>query len=176
MKPFAMASIIGVGLLLGVGVTAGLALAHNRAPEGPAPVVAVPQEEAQPIPGLAVSVAQDDENPMPEELPNYEPPTLTHRNLGSHLDQLVAEHEESGDQAARGDDASGASESEPVAVTVYLSGNVDPVVQFLEDNGGDPRNVGEDYIEAYVPVSLLGELSERSGVIRVREIQWAQDR
>ena len=57
-----------------------------------------------------------------------------------------------------------------VAVTIYLSGNLDDVVKFLEDNGGSPRNVGEDYIEAYVPVSLLGQVSERPGVIRVREI------
>ena len=59
---------------------------------------------------------------------------------------------------------------ESVAVTIYLSGNVDAVVTFLEENGGDPRNVGEDYIEAYVPVLLLGQLSEQPGVIRVREI------
>ena len=44
------------------------------------------------------------------------------------------------------------------------------MVEFLEDNGGDPRNVGEDYIEAYVPVTLLGELSEQPGVTRVQEI------
>ena len=57
-----------------------------------------------------------------------------------------------------------------VAVTIYLSGNVDDVVTFLEENGGDPRNVGEDYIEAYVPVTLLGQLSQQPGVMRVREI------
>ena len=55
-------------------------------------------------------------------------------------------------------------------MTIYLSGNVNEVVSFLEDNGGDPRNVGEDYIEAYVPVTLLGQVSEQPGVIRVREI------
>ena len=59
---------------------------------------------------------------------------------------------------------------ESVAVTIHLSGSVDAVVAFLEENGGDPRNVGEDYIEAYVPVSLLGPVSERPGVLRVREI------
>ena len=59
---------------------------------------------------------------------------------------------------------------ESVAVTIYLTGNVDDVVNFLEDYGGDPRNVGEDYIEAYVPVTLLGPVSEQPGVIRVREI------
>ena len=30
--------------------------------------------------------------------------------------------------------------------------------------------MGEDYIEAYVPVTLLGELSHQPGVLRVREI------
>ena len=59
---------------------------------------------------------------------------------------------------------------ESVAVTIYLSGGVDDVVQFLEDFGGDPRNLGEDYIEAYVPVSLLGPVSGQPGVLRVREI------
>ena len=58
-----------------------------------------------------------------------------------------------------------------IAVTIYLNANVDAVVRFLEDDGGNaPRNVGEDYIEAYVPVSLLGSLSQQPGVIRVREI------
>ena len=60
-------------------------------------------------------------------------------------------------------------------MTIHLSGNVDDVVTYLEDNGGDPRNVGEDYIEAYVPVTLLGLLSEQPGVIRVREIVPPED-
>ena len=55
-------------------------------------------------------------------------------------------------------------------MTIYLSGGVDEVVAFLEENGGDPRNVGEDYVEAYVPVTLLGPVSEQPGVLRVREI------
>ena len=93
---------------------------------------------------------------------------LKYPNLGSHLDQLVAGVEETTAEAAAGESPirKGAS----VAVTVYLSGSVDDAVAFLEENGGDPRNMGEDYIEAYVPVSLLGPVSERPGVIRVREI------
>ena len=59
---------------------------------------------------------------------------------------------------------------ESVAVTVHLSGSVDGVVAFLKENGGDPRNMGEDYVEAYVPVTLLGSLFERPDVLRVREI------
>ena len=91
-------------------------------------------------------------------------------SLGSHLNQLVASVESGAstpqDAAANASIHSGGS----VAVTIYLSGNVDGVVEFLEDNGGDPRNTGEDYIEAYVPVTLLPQLSQQPGVIRVREI------
>ena len=95
---------------------------------------------------------------------------LKYPNLGSMLNQMVARVEEEG---ATAEDAAGDApvhRAESVAVTIYLSGNVDGVVQFLEDFGGDPRNVGEDYIEAYVPVSLLGPVSEQPGVLRVREI------
>ena len=95
---------------------------------------------------------------------------LKYPNLGSHLDGLVVqvEEEETTSEDAASDTPVHSGES--VAVTIHLSGSVDEVVKFLEDKGGDPRNVGEDYIEAYVPVTLLGQLSEQSGVIRVREI------
>ena len=109
----------------------------------------------------------EDSNQVP---PLPEKAELNYPNLGSHLDELVATVEEgqSTSEDAAGDTPVHSGES--VAVTIYLSGNVDGVVTFLEENGGDPRNVGEDYIEAYVPVTLLAQVSERSGVIRVREI------
>ena len=112
-----------------------------------------------------VSAAGDDD---PVILP--EKTELTYPNLGSALDQLVASVEEG--QATAQDAAEGASifQGGSVAVTIYLSGNVDDVVAFLEENGGDPRDVGEDYIEAYVPVTLLGQASEQPGVLRVRAI------
>ena len=91
-------------------------------------------------------------------------------NLGSHLNQSVAMVEGGLFSAEEAASQSPISSGSSVAVTVYLSSNVNDVVQFLEDNGGDPRNVGEDYIEAYVPVTLLGELSEQPGVTRVQEI------
>ena len=114
--------------------------------------------------GARADGGEDQAPPIPEKR------ELTYPNLGSHLDQLVAQVED-GNSSAK--DAAGEApmhQGELVAVTIYLSGNVDDVVKFLEDNGGDPRNVGEDYIEAYVPVSLLGLVSERAGVLRVREI------
>ena len=108
--------------------------------------------------------ARDQVPPIPDKT------ALNYPNLGSHLDQLVASVEEgqATSKEAAGDAPVHSGES--VAVTIYLTGNVDAVVSFLEDNGGDPRNVGEDYIEAYVPVALLGPVSEQPGVVRVREI------
>ena len=99
-----------------------------------------------------------------------EKPELKYPNLGSNLDQLVASVEEGETSAKEAAEDAPVHHEASVAVTIYLSGNLDDVVKFLEDNGGSPRNVGEDYIEAYVPVSLLGQVSERPGVIRVREI------
>ena len=116
------------------------------------------------LPGVSADGDEDQAPPISDKA------ELKYPNLGSHLDQLVAGVED-GETTAE-DAAAGASmhREESVAVTIYLSGSVDDVVQFLEDFGGDPRNVGEDYIEAYVPVSLLGPVSEQPGVVRVREI------
>ena len=95
---------------------------------------------------------------------------LKYPNLGSRLDLLVASVETGQATAEEAAADTPLHSGESVAVTVYLSGSVDALVAFLEENGGDPRNVGEDYVEAYVPVTLLGPLSERPGVLRVREI------
>ena len=116
------------------------------------------------LPGVSADGDEDQAPPIPEKA------ELKYPNLGSHLDQLVTSVED-GETTAE-DAAAGASmhREESVAVTIYLSGSVDDVVQFLQDFGGDPRNVGEDYIEAYVPMSLLGPVSEQPGVLRVREI------
>ena len=115
------------------------------------------------------ATASDDTLPtLPEK------PELKYPNLGSNLDQLVASVEEGETSAKEAAEDAPVHQEASVAVTIYLSGNLDDVVKFLEDNGGSPRNVGEDYIEAYVPVTLLGQVSERPGVIRVREIAPAE--
>ena len=83
---------------------------------------------------------------------------------------MVAEAENKSAQSREADGNAADAQPGPAAVSIYLSGHVEDIITFLEDNGGDPRNVGEDYIEAYVPVGLLGELSGQPGVLRVREI------
>ena len=99
-----------------------------------------------------------------------EKPELKYPNLGSSLDQMVASVEEGRLSAKEAAEEAPMHQDASVAVTIHLSEKVDDVVNFLEDNGSSSSNVGEDYIEAYVPVTLLGQLSEQPGVIRVREI------
>ena len=95
---------------------------------------------------------------------------LRYPEVGSMLDDLIA-RVEAGEISAE-DAASEAplNRGESVAVTMYLSGNVDGVVRFLQDNGVSPRNVGEDYIEAFIPIMLLPQTSEQPGVLRVEVI------
>ena len=115
------------------------------------------------------TTASDDNLPtLPEK------PDLKYPKLGSNLDQLVASVEKGETSAKEAAEDAPVHRESSVAVTIYLSENLDDVVKFLEDNGGSPRNVGEDYIETYVPISLLGQVSEQPGVIRVREIAPAE--
>ena len=91
---------------------------------------------------------------------------LKYPNLSFMLNQLVARVEAGEDMPEWFPEESAVHKGSSLAVTIYLSGHAGSVAEFLEENGGDPRNVGEDYIEAYVPVTLLGQASQRPGVIR----------
>ena len=153
----------------GTGVSASPAFAPT--PRAPADEVGetATQPEGQgealkPAPGGEGEDGGDQALLIPEKK------ALKYPNLGSHLNQLVASVEAGQATAEKAAEGAAIHQGESVAVTIHLSGNADDVAQFLEDNGADPRNVGEDYIEAYVPVTLLGPVSERPGVIRVREI------
>ena len=116
------------------------------------------------VPVAAADGPDPNDYAIPEKIPQNYP------NLSSSLDQMVSHFESRQSTAREAAEAAPLSDGPSVAVTIYLSGHVADVEQFLLDNGGDPRNVGEDYIEAYVPVWLLGELSGQPGVLRVQEI------
>ena len=107
------------------------------------------------------------------ELP--EKTELKYPNLGSALDERVTGVEEGSTSTQGAAAQSPAHRGGSVAVTIHVSGSADEVAAFLKAHGGDPRNVGEDYVEAYVPVTLLGPVSEQPGVIRVREIVPPED-
>ena len=138
---------LAMAILIALAVTLAVALPGVSADGG--------EDKAVPIPRSGGTGGDNQAPPIPNKT------ALNYPNLGSHLDQLVTSVEEgqstSLDAAGYTPVHSGAS----VAVTIHLSGSVDDVVTFLEENGGDPRNVGEDYIEAYVPVTLLGQLSQQ---------------
>ena len=114
------------------------------------------------LPGVSADGGEDENRrPSRRRSGDQAPPIpdkteLNYPNLGSHLDELVTRVED-GQATSQGRRRghSGAFRAS-VAVTIYLTDNVDDVVTFLEENGGDPRNVGEDYIEAYVPVTAAG--------------------
>ncbi len=170
MKKIWLIPIAALILLLGAGAAAGLtaARAASEKPDIPPDQVKPIEKLTQDTPVLsapASSVSSGGEQFTPP--PKTE---LKYPNLGSMLNQMAARVEAgeiSAEEAAR---ETPMHLGDSVAVTIRLSGNVDVVVSFLEDNGGSPRNTGREYIEAYVPVTLLGPLSEQPGVIRVRAI------
>lgn len=91
-------------------------------------------------------------------------------NLDSMLSRLV-ERVEQGISTANAAAASAPiSRGESVAVTFYTQGDAATLADFLRANGGAPRNVGDGYVEAYVPVNLLVRASEQPGVTRVQAI------
>ena len=95
----------------------------------------------------------------------------TYPNMDSNLNRIV-EQVQTGQFTAQAAAANAPlSSDESVAVTIYVTeGFASVIVAFLESNGASPRNVGTDYVEAYVPVSLLPDTSEQEGVISVRTI------
>ena len=91
-------------------------------------------------------------------------------NLDSMLSQLV-ERVERGISTANSAAADAPiSRGESVAVIFHTQGDEAALADFLRANGGDPRNVGAGYVEAYAPISLLVRASERPGVVRVDAI------
>ena len=176
MKKFVIIPVVVLTLLAGAGLIVAsdaptAPTEQTQAAERLTPVVELPrQERAQqdvPVGRIVEPVA---------DLPVYQKNEPRYPDLGSHLDSLTTAVEDGDATAGEAAQQSSASEGESVAVTIHLSGNAKHVAEFLRDNGGDPRNIGDDYIEAYVPITLLGSLSEQDGVIRVREILRPQTR
>ena len=92
-------------------------------------------------------------------------------NMDSMLNDLVQQVEDGVVSAEAAASSAPISDDESVAVTIHTeAGYTDTVQQYLEDNEASPGSVGEEYIEAYVPVTQLGSLSQQEGVITVSTI------
>ena len=96
---------------------------------------------------------------------------MKYPEVGSRLNDIVSRVEAGEISAEEAASEAPIHRGDSVGVTILLSGNVDGVVRFLENNGGTNIRAGEDYIEAYVPVLLLVETSQQPGVLQVRLIQ-----
>ena len=110
-----------------------------------------------------------------DDLPGALPAPLSGKpkypRLDSHLNRLATQSAQAGQHGVDVITTSALSYSgSSVAVTVRLSHGADTIAAFISDGGGMAANVGEDYVEAYVPPQLLAELSELDGILHVDEI------
>ena len=130
-----------------------------------------PTPEPTPDPGSADALAPTPATGAGDQFTVPERVELKQPKLGSALDDLIARIETGDVSPEEAAQEAPLHQGGSVAVTIHLSGNVDEVVRYLEANGGATISVGEDYIEALVPVLLLGQTSEQLGVLRVRLIE-----
>ena len=101
------------------------------------------------------------------DLPPIDKDPPDYPNLDSNLNRL-AETAAAVRRSASADGNGSGETAEPVLVTFYIEpDHVADVHRYLTDNGVFVRHVGDDYIEAHVPLGLLGAASERPGVQRV---------
>ncbi len=160
-------------LTLAAGVTASLLLFWTLASVSDSGAV-LAQSPSTPTPE---ATSEQGEGASSQNLPADEgklnPPQYP--NLDSNLNQIL-QQVETGQSTARAAAANARlHREESVAVTLYVvEDDAENLVEYLNDNGASPRNIGVNYIEAYVPVSLLVDASEQEGVISIRTITPGQ--
>ena len=108
-----------------------------------------------------------------QQLPSLEgklnPPQYP--NMDSNLNRIVEQFQTRQFTAQAAAANAPIHREESVAVTLYVTeGYAQDLWDWLEESGASPRNIGIDYIEAYVPVSLLPEASLQEGVLSIRTI------
>ena len=161
--PYIMALAVSAVMFVAMAGPDGANAFNSAAPEGTSTESNQVGQQPTPPPDGWQTPPLGDKIP-----PKYE-------NMDSILNQIVDEYEQNGRSVAAERSAAGrapVSHQASVALTFYLhdKAQTQTLAQWLTDAGGDPRNIGEDYIEAYVPVSLLGEASEQASVLNMRAI------
>ena len=134
----------------------------------PAQTTAQTGSTSTPVPTIEKPDGSGIENLQPIEgklnLPQYP-------NMDSNLNRIIQQMQTGQFTAQAAAANAPIHREESVAVTLYVTeGYAQDVWDWLEESGAAPRNIGIDYIEAYIPVSLLAETSQQEGVISVRTI------
>ena len=96
------------------------------------------------------------------------PAKPSYLRLDSHLNSMVEGIGQMMPEAI--DDRPTLQQDTSVAVTIRLSGSIPSAIEFLEMGGAIVANIGADYIEAHVPVTLLADLEKQDYVLRVQTI------
>ena len=139
----------------------------------PVPTATATATATQTLTPVPTSTATATPPPIPAPAQGFPVPDkedLESPELGTALDDLVSRIESGEVTEEEAASEAPVSRGKTVAVTIHLASNVDGVVRFLEDNNVTPRHIGEDYVEAFVPVRLLREISEMTGVLYVETI------
>ncbi|MYC07848.1 MAG: S8 family serine peptidase [Chloroflexi bacterium] len=142
-------------------------VAHAQTSDTPTPTPVPPPDQ----PGSEPPNDFDARNltPVDDMPPVNERAAQTYPNLDSNLNRLVEQVTVGALSFAAAAEQAPLHSGESVAVTLFVeSGSAEGIADWLEENGASPRNIGDDYIEAYVPVSLLGAASEQDGVGVIR--------
>ena len=149
---------LAASALLLIGLLAGSRSANVHAQQGDVPTP-TPATVSGPVFDIQVLPTEGKISP-----PKYP-------NLDSKLNHIL-EQTQTGRLTAQAAAASAPMYyGQSVAVTLdIIEGYADAIASYLEANGASPRNIGADYIEAYIPVSLLAEASDQEGVLSVRSI------
>ena len=139
---------LAASALLLIGLLAGSRSESVHAQQGD---VATPTPTTEPGPVFDIQILPTEGKISPPKYPN----------LDSDLNHII-EQARTGQLTARAAAANAPiHREESVAVTLYITeGYAQDVWDYLEQSGASPRNIGADYIEAYIPVSLLAEASE----------------
>ena len=120
----------------------------------------------------SVSVAKgdlDSDSQQPTSQPSRPlPDKPKHPHLASRLNKLVGQIGSRSTADIAG--SAPVSIGDLVAVTIRLSHNSSSTVDFLKSVGALVANIGIDYIEAYIPVTVLVPLAEKDGVLKVEAI------
>ena len=146
---------------------AALLLGSNDASAQQPPHTPVPVRTPVSVPAQGIASTVQDLPPLQGKI---NPPK--HSKLDSSLNSVVDKTKQYQFAMPMGADSDApAREEEPVGVTLYIEeGKTEGAEDYLRSKGVSIRNVGVDYIEAFVPPTLLAEASSLPGVIVIRAL------